>query len=968
MKATKDDSRTPKKESQPKSDEQKRSEVSPIEERDLLNALLENVPDYIYFKDTESRFIRTSRAHAKAFGLSDPAQVIGKSDFDFFTEDHARPAYEDEQEIIRTGEPFSKEERETWSDRPDTWVLTTKMPLRDQEGKIIGTFGISKDITERKRVEAELMREKQFLETLNQNSPAAIVILDNYENIVSCNPAFERLYGYSTEEIKSKNLDSLITTPETASEAAQYTREAMAGLVHKIGKRRRKDGLLVDVEIFGVPVLVDGERVGAYAIYHDITELMRARREAEEANRAKSEFLANMSHEIRTPMNGVMGMLELALDTQLTSEQRDYLQTSLQSAEALLSLLNDILDFSKIEAGRLELEAIDFNLRNAVEDVAYNLANRAEDKGLELACLIHPDLLADLRGDANRLRQILVNLVGNAIKFTHQGEVVIRAEPIEETETHAKIHFSVQDTGVGIPPERLAAIFERFTQADGSTTRKFGGTGLGLTISKQLVEMMGGRIGVESIPGVGSTFWFELTFEKQPDEKRGMAPLSIAPVNMSEARILCVDDNQTNRMVLTRMVEGFDCHIDAVATGAKALEALRRAHRAGDPYHIVLLDMQMPGMDGEQTANAIKSDPAVKDVKIIILTSMGKRGDASRLQALGCSGYLLKPVKQQMLYEAMVAVLGRVEDEGPALITRHTLSEQRRFDLRILLAEDNPINQKLAVVLLQKAGYSVDAVETGEQAVEKVKAENYSAVLMDVQMPEMDGFEATRHIRAFESKQPGRHTPIIAMTAHAMKGDRERCIEAGMDDYVAKPLEPRVLFNVLDRWLQKQTESQEPPLGEAQDYSFDKNNFAMDFDDGLFGEAGSPASDAEALPAPWLDPGPDVIPVDLEAALVHFDGDRDFMLEMCRDFRDHLPKRVEELLFALRGVDINLLTRQAHTLKGVALNFNADYLAKLSARLEECCRNESLTEASVLVEKIEKEAVRVGEYLSHQPQ
>ncbi|MDD2923490.1 MAG: response regulator, partial [Anaerolineales bacterium] len=629
------------------------------------------------------------------------------------------------------------------------------------------------DITEKKRALEEITRQRQFFALLVQNSPVAIVVLDNDEKIVTVNPAFENLYLYKSDEILGGNLDSLITTEETRAEAAGYTQQVMEGALHKIGKRSRKDGSPVDVEIFGAPVIVNGEKVGALALYHDISELTRARQEAEEANRAKSDFLANMSHEIRTPMNGIIGMLELALDTQLTSEQSDFLQTSLQSAEALLSLLNDILDFSKIEAGKLEFEAIDFNLRNTIEDVAYTLAKRAQDKGLELACLIHPDVLPGLRGDASRLRQVLVNLVGNAIKFTHQGEIIIRAEPIEQSDADVKIRFAVEDTGVGIPPERQAAVFERFTQADGSTTRKYGGTGLGLTISRQLVEIMGGRIGLESTPSVGSTFWFELTFEKQPLEKRGTAPLLLTPVNMRETRVLCVDDNQTNRTILTRMVEGFGCRIDAVASGAKGLEALRNAHRAGDPYYVVLLDMQMPGMDGEQTARAIKSDPAMKDVKILILTSMGKRGDAPRLEALGCSGYLLKPVKQRMLYDAIVAVLSRKEDEKPALITRHILTEQRRFGMRLLLAEDNPINQKLAIALLQKAGYSVEAVETGALAVNKIKTEAYNAVLMDVQMPEMDGLEATRAIRQWEAaQQPSLHTPIIAMTAHAMSGDR----------------------------------------------------------------------------------------------------------------------------------------------------------------------------------------------------
>ena len=825
--------------------------------------------------------------------------------------------------------------------------------------------GIDRDITERRRVEAELTRQKQFFESLVLNSPAAIVVLDNQEKIISCNPAFEELYGYKSDEILGLPLDTLITTQETLAEAQQYTQQVLSGTVHAFGKRRRKDHSLVEVEIFGVPVFVAGEKIGTLAIYHDISELVRARKEAEDSSRIKSEFLANMSHEIRTPMNGVMGMLELALDTPLTSEQRDYLQTSLHSAEALLTLLNDILDFSKIESGRLELESINFSLRNAVEDVAYTLAKRAQDKGLEMACLIDPDLSADLRGDPGRLRQILVNLVGNAIKFTHQGEIVIHASPLEETATDVVIHFAVQDTGIGIPSERLAAVFDRFTQADGSTTRKYGGTGLGLTISKQLVEAMHGRIGVESSAGVGSTFWFDLRFEKRPREKPLTAPLTLGPVNLTQARILIVDDNQTNRMVLTKNVEALGSRVDAVASGAKALESLRNAQRAGDPYHVVLLDMQMPGMDGEQTARAIKSDPAAKEAKIIILTSMGQRGDASHFEALGCSGYLLKPVKQQMLFDAIVAVLGREEKRGAGLITRHTLSEQRKLGLRLLLAEDNPINQKLAVVLLQKAGYSVDAVETGAQALEKVQANQYSAVLMDVQMPDMDGLEATHHIREWE-EGTGQHIPIIAMTAHAMQGDRERCLQAGMDDYVTKPLEPKVLFGALDRWADaKDRPSEIVPT--AQDYSSSDDAFGMDMDDGLFGESAPPASilqpQAESMiPGNFLTDAP---PVDFESALRHFDGDRDFMMEMFKQYKNRLTEQVAEIQSALQGQEANRLARLAHNLKGVSLNFSATTLANITLQIEELCRREDLTQAPSLVMQLEVEAQRVEDFLTN---
>jgi CheY-like chemotaxis protein/HPt (histidine-containing phosphotransfer) domain-containing protein len=598
--------------------------------------------------------------------------------------------------------------------------------------------------------------------------------------------------------------------------------------------------------------------------------------------------------------------------------------------------------------------------------VAYTLAKRAQDKGLEIACLVDPDLTSNLHGDPGRLRQILVNLVGNAIKFTHQGEIIIRAETIAQTSLDATVHFSVQDTGIGIPYERQAAIFERFTQADGSTTRTYGGTGLGLTISKQLVEIMHGKIGLQSTPGLGTTFWFDIKFEKQPLEKRGTAPLTLGPVNLTYARVLVVDDNQTNRMVLTKNVEALGSRVDAVSCGAKALESLRDAHRAGDPYHIVLLDMQMPGMDGEQTARAIKSDPSVKDVKILILTSMGQRGDAVRLEALGCSGYLLKPVKQQMLFDAVLAVLARKE-EPPTIITRHILAEQRKDDLRILLAEDNPINQKLAIILLQKAGYSVDAVETGLQALERVKADHYSIVLMDVQMPDMDGFEATRQIRVWE-KAIGQHIPIVAMTAHAMAGDRERCIDAGMDDYITKPLEPRVLFSAIDRWTQNLDPENIIQVEPKQNYPADEQqDFSPSFDTDWIGGSESSASFDKPEPAPvsQADSSSDEKPpVDLESALFRFDGDHAFMMEMCQEFKDHLPDRVKDFRAALNAGEIDTLGRLAHNLKGLCMNFNAATLSKLAGKLEICGRENKMADAPVLVEQITTEIARVEEYIS----
>ncbi len=942
--------------------ERKIAEEKLAEERNLLRALVDNLPDRIYVKDTKGRKTLSNTADMLASGAKTMQEVIGKTDFDSYPAELASKFWEDDKFILDTQTPvLNHEELGLDANGNSVWVMTSKMPVKDAQGQVAGLVGIGRDITEQKNIQLEIKRQKQFYETLIANTPVAIVVLDNDEKISSCNPAFENLFNYKSSEVVGLLLDVLITTEETRVEAQGYSHQVMSSTVHAFGKRRRKDGSLVDVEIYGVPVFVEGEKVGALAIYHDISEIVRAQQDAEQANRSKSEFLANMSHEIRTPMNGVIGMLELALDTALTSEQEDYLQTSLKSAEALLSLLNDILDFSKIEAGKLELEAINFNLRNTIEDVGYTMAKRAQDKGLELVCLVHPDIVHNLRGDAGRLRQILTNLVGNAIKFTHQGEIVIRAESLKETESHVSIHFSVQDTGIGIPSERQPAIFDRFTQADGSTTRKYGGTGLGLTISRQLVEAMGGVMGLKSEAGIGSDFWFDITFEKISSELMPQTPAAaLNAMDLRSARVLGIDDNQTNRLVLSKMVEGFGCRIDMAASGARGLEMLHQAARSGDPYHLVLLDMQMPGMDGEQTTRAIKSDPLVKEVKIVILTSMGQRGDAMRLESLGCSGYLLKPVKQQMLHEALIAVLGSRAEKERGIVTRHLIAEKHAADKRILLAEDNAINQKLAVALLQKAGYSVDVVDNGLQAFEKTISGGYNAVLMDVQMPELDGYEATQKIREWEVSHGG-HIPIIAMTAHAMKGDREKCLDAGMDDYVTKPIESKILHSVLNRWLETAdaSEKHSPPA------SMEDQNFTMDMDDGLFGEESTPASRSDPQPVPPAaeDLTPPELPVDLEAALFRFDGDRAFLMEMCKDFRDHLPLRMEEILAAYQDRDVNRLHRHAHTLKGISLNFNASHLAELAARLESLCRQEKIDEVDFLVGKIETELNRVREYL-----
>jgi PAS domain S-box-containing protein len=799
--------------------ERKRHQEALDQERNLLLALMDNLPDSIYFKDRASRFLRVNQAMGRRFGLSDPAQAAGKTDFDFFTAEHAGRAFADEQGLIRSGQPvIGLEEKETWPDGHETWVSTTKMPLKDKEGRVVGTFGMSRDITERKLAQEELRRAKEA---------------------------------------------------------------------------------------------------------------------AEAANRAKGEFLANVSHEIRTPMNGIIGMTELALDTELSPEQREFLNLVKESADALLTVINDILDFSKIEAGKLDLDAGDFSLRDSLGDTLKALAQRAHKKGLELACHIGPGVPDALVGDAGRLRQVVVNLVGNALKFTERGEVVVSvslAEGAQETggqgdkETGestnlgslspclpVSLSFEVRDTGIGIPPHKQQVIFKEFEQGDASTTRRYGGTGLGLAISSRLVALMGGRVWVESVVGKGSTFHFTARFGRQgrPAEPTAPGP----PVELEDLPVLVVDDNATNRRILEEMLRNWHMRPTVVDNGRSALVALEQARAVGRPFALVLLDAQMPGMDGFSLAERVKQDPDLAGATLMMLTSGGQPGDIARCRQLGIAGYLMKPIKQSDLFDGVVTALGTSgrRDERPG--DRPPVpAEVAGRPLTVLLAEDNPVNQKLVVTLLRRRGHAVVVAGTGKEAVAALERQPFDVVLMDVQMPEMGGFEATAAIRRAEQRdRPGRHTPIIAMTAHAMKGDREQCLEAGMDGYLSKPVRARELYEAIE---------------------------------GITGPA-------PENPAGGDGNGRGAGVVDWATALGRVGNDVELLQELARVFLEECPGWMAELRRALAGGDAAGVRRLAHTVKGSLGQFGARTAFDAAQRLEMMGRDGILAvaeEACVVLE------------------
>ena len=891
-----------------------------------FRSLVEGADDVILRIDAQGRIAYANPATAELLE-TEAARLVGRPFLEIVRPDYreqARAFYEDQRQ---QGIPMSYCEFPVAApDAADLWV-GQRAQLVSEGGRYAGLHAVARNVTDRKLLQQAIEREREQLRQIVAHAPVAMAMLDRDLRHLAHSVRWLRYLARDEPSVVGRTLQEI--WPSMPARYQQVFERALAGEVvsEPEDALEREDGSTVFMRWTVHPWRdAHGQVAGVVLAAQSIDVLVRARQAALEGSRLKSEFVANMSHEIRTPMNGVIGMTRLLLDTPLTAEQREYAEVIDQSGRALLEIINDILDFSKIEAGRVDLELVDFDLRRAVREVLGSFAEAAHAKGLELLCLIRHDVPNALRGDPGRLRQVLTNLVGNAVKFTDKGEVVLRVTLDESGDGAALVHFEVRDTGIGIDGELKPRLFQSFVQADGSASRKHGGTGLGLAISKRLVALMGGSIDVDSRPGRGSTFWFTVRFERQAEA----APAPAPSARLAGRRVLVVDDNATNRQILRHQLGYWGLRVTALESGPKGLALMQQAKTSGTGYDIAILDMKMPEMDGLALARAIKQDPALDTVRLVLLTSFGQRGHGAEAAKIGIAAYLTKPVDEADLYDCLVEVLDETRaGRSPHLVTRHSLREQRLpIAAHVLVAEDNEVNQKVAVKILEKLGYRVELAENGKEALAACARRRYDAVLMDGQMPGMDGYEATRRIRERETRG-GPRLPIIAMTASAMKGDREKCLEAGMDDYVTKPVTPEKLEVALRKWV---------------------------------GAATAPAERAAAEPA--LEG--ELLDETVVQSLLSVDDDGTLMDEVVATFLRIAPARLAAIKKAAKG-NAAMLEREAHSFLGSCGNIGARRMAETCARLEVLGRSGSTEGAVEIAHMLEQELVSVRPQLEALP-
>jgi PAS domain S-box-containing protein len=865
--------------------------------------------------------------------------ITGKSFYDFIEEQEraAVSAHIDRQREGAAGvQRFAQKFR--CDDGGDLWAFASAVALQDANGKYSGTLAMITDISALKTAEQTAREGEMRWNLALEASSQGVFDVDCRTNIIYSSPRLKEILGYSEEDDTAD--DSAWRQrihPADRDWVASTLSDYLGGRsnIFSIEYRLKfDDGQEKWVSARGKAAFDSEKRpIRMVGAVQDVTdrklaelELCRAKEAAESASRAKSEFLANMSHEIRTPLNGVIGMTELALDTELTPEQREYLQTIELSATTLLTVINDILDFSKIEAGRVELESNDFNLRDCFEETLKTVAIRADEKGLELLCDIAPDVPQWVNGDAVRLRQIVLNLVGNAIKFTRQGEVGLQVRTETGPDSVCTLRVTVSDTGIGIPHDRQKIVFDPFTQLDASTTRNYGGTGLGLTISSRLVSLMGGRIWLESEMGQGSQFHF--TVQLRPAVLSAPSETTIAADALRNMRVLVVDDNSTNRRVLQDILTRWEVETSTVETGELALSELLSARERNQPYQIMLTDMQMPGMDGFRLVEEIRRNPGLAGIAIIMLSSAHHGGFADKCRSLGITSYLSKPVRKAELLSALQRVNGH-ETTAAKLPSVSVLEARRpKTGLNILLAEDNRVNQAVATQMLEKMGHSITIANTGAEVLSQLSAGSFDLILMDVQMPEMDGIEATRRIRNEESNS-GTHIPIIAITAHAMKGDRERCLEAGMDGYISKPINKTALSSVIGDVTRLR-----PAAAVHREWS-------------------APTESASGTEF-HLDTG---------VLLERLGGDEGLFFEVIDIFLEEAPKSMEGLRAALEAGDSSGVERIAHSMKGELGYLGVEEVSQQARELEESGRNGHLERAQRIFVSFQPNVASITEVL-----